>query len=93
MVQVKVCVGSSCHIRGGSKTLRAIKAIIEERDLARQVSLSADLCLEGCLQAPNVVVDGQVFGGVTPDKAGAFFEEQVISRLEAESGTSNYQHK
>lgn len=93
MVQVKVCVGSSCHIRGGSKTLKAFKAFIEERNLADRVSLSADLCLEGCLQAPNVVVDGQVFGGVTPDRAGSFFEEQVIRRLEAESGPSNNQHQ
>ena len=81
MLQVKVCVGSSCHIRGGAKTLKVFKSLIESNDLNDRVELAADLCLEGCLRAPNVVVDGTIYGGITPDKAESFFNETVLVRV------------
>jgi len=81
MVQVKVCVGSSCHIRGGAQTLKTIKSLIERHGLSRDVSLAADLCLDNCLQAPNVVVDGTIYGGVTPEKAEQFFTEHVLRKV------------
>lgn len=81
MVSIKCCVGSSCHIRGGAKTLKLLKSLIESNELGGKVELAADLCLDNCIQAPNVVVDGEVYGGITPDKAEAFFEEQVVRRI------------
>jgi NADH:ubiquinone oxidoreductase subunit E len=81
MLTVKCCVGSSCHIRGGAKTLKAFKALIEQHNLQTEVDLAADLCLENCLQAPNVVIDGIVYGGVTPDKAEDFFREHILSKV------------
>jgi len=82
MLEVKVCLGSSCHIRGGAKTLKAFMALIEAHDLADRVALAADLCLENCLQAPNVVVNGIVFGSVTPDKAEAFFMKEILPKAQ-----------
>lgn len=82
MISIKCCVGSSCHIRGGAKTLKAFKALIAEHNLSDKVELAADLCLDNCIQAPNVVVDGEIFGGITPDKAEAFFTEHVLNRVE-----------
>lgn len=90
MLKVKVCVGSSCHIRGGAKTLKAIKSLIEESGLEKEIELSADLCLENCVQAPNVVVDGTVFGGVTPDKAEEFFRENILVRTVAYARDNNH---
>lgn len=84
-LEVRVCVGSSCHIRGGTNTLRALEAIIQKSDLAGKVLLKADLCLENCLQAPNVVVNGEIHGGVTPDKAEEFFATRIMPLLRAES--------
>lgn len=83
MISVKCCVGSSCHIRGGAKTLKTIKSLVEEHHLEGKIELAADLCLDNCIQAPNVVIDGTVFGGITPDKAEAFFAEQIMPRVQA----------
>jgi NADH:ubiquinone oxidoreductase subunit E len=81
MIHVKCCVGSSCHIRGGAKTMKTLATLIAEHGLEGEVKLVADLCLENCLQAPNVVVNDETFGGITPDKAEEFFREQILSRL------------
>jgi hypothetical protein len=45
--------------------------------------------LENCVQAPNVVVDGTVFGGITPDRAERFFEDCVLSRINADAVTGD----
>lgn len=81
MISIKCCVGSSCHIRGGAKTLKAFRSLIETHGLEDKVELAADLCLDNCIQAPNVVVDGVTYGGVTPDKAEAFFAEHILGRV------------
>ncbi len=81
MVSIKCCVGSSCHIRGGAKTLKTFRSLIEAHSLEGRVDLAADLCLDNCIQAPNVVVDGVTYGGVTPDKAEAFFAEHILKQV------------
>jgi NADH:ubiquinone oxidoreductase subunit E len=81
-VEVKVCLGSSCHIRGGAKTLKVLKSLIDAHELCTKVDLLADLCLENCLQAPNVVVNGVVFGSITPEKAEAFFLQEILPKTE-----------
>ncbi|HOK54733.1 MAG TPA: (2Fe-2S) ferredoxin domain-containing protein [Armatimonadota bacterium] len=82
MLEVRVCVGSSCHIRGGAKTLKTLKSLIESHGLADKVDLSADLCLDNCMQAPNVIVDGAIFGGITPDRAEKFFTDYILKKLQ-----------
>ncbi len=77
-LEVKVCVGSSCHVKGGSKTLKALEALIDKTNMAGRIDLKADLCLGNCLDAPNVVVDGDTHGGVTPDCVEDFFNETII---------------
>ena len=77
-LQVKVCVGSSCHIRGGTGTLKALEMLITNSGLSDHVELSADLCLDNCMEAPNVVVAGKVYGGITPDRVEIFFRETIL---------------
>ncbi len=80
-LEVKVCVGSSCHVRGGPDTLKALVKMIERKGVAGLIDLKADLCLDNCLQAPNVVVGGVVHGGVTPDKVEKFFNEVILPKV------------
>ncbi|MCL6629868.1 MAG: (2Fe-2S) ferredoxin domain-containing protein [Armatimonadetes bacterium] len=93
MLKVKVCVGSSCHIKGGARTLKELKALIEAYGLSDKVSLSADLCFEGCPQAPNVMVDDTLFGGVTPDRVEKFFLENILPRLDADGNARDNKYE
>jgi NADH:ubiquinone oxidoreductase subunit E len=77
-LQVKVCVGSSCHVRGGTGTLKALEALIQNSGKSDFVELSADLCLDNCMEAPNVVVNGTVHGGITPERAEVFFRDIIL---------------
>ena len=69
-----VCIGTSCHIKGGTTILREL-----ERRLAigagmslpdGSLSLNSVRCLGVCESAPLVMLDGVALGGVTPTELG-----------------------
>ena len=80
-LEIRVCVGSSCHVRGGTRTLKVLESLISGAALDKKIELKADLCLDNCLEAPNVVVGGVTHGGITPDRAEGFFRDVVLPQV------------
>jgi len=52
-VQVTVCVGSSCHVRGSRAVLKRFAEIIESEHLGDQVALIGSFCMERCGERMN----------------------------------------
>jgi NADH-quinone oxidoreductase subunit G len=78
---VKVCVGTSCYLRGAREVLRRFSEEIEANRLEEQVDLSAAFCLEHCDQGPNVVVNGREYHGVAAeDVPGLLFRALKAAR-------------
>lgn len=65
-VTVKVCVGTSCFLRGSQAVLRDVLAEVERTGLQDFVDVSATFCSERCDKGPTVHV-----GGKTIHKADA----------------------
>ncbi len=69
---VRVCRGTSCHVRGGAKILDevekqlGIKAGETRADL--EWTLETISCFGSCALAPVMVVDKTVYGRMTPAK-------------------------
>ncbi len=61
--------------------MKILKELIARHNLEGKVEIAADLCLDNCIRAPNVVIDDEIFGGVTPDKAETFFEKYILERV------------
>ncbi len=70
--QVKVCIGTACYVRGGKAILDRVSQHygLEVGGITkdRRFSLDAVRCLGACGLAPAVVIDGDTYGGVRPDK-------------------------
>jgi len=66
-LQVKVCVGTSCYLRGARDVLRRLSEEIEKQGLEATVDLAGAFCLERCDRGPNVVINGQEFNRVRED--------------------------
>lgn len=79
---IKICVGSSCHLKGSSEIVRRMKEKVEEHNLAGKVTLCGAFCSGGC-DAPGVVVevDGTVHNDVTPDGFDGFFNDEILKLL------------
>jgi len=70
--QVKVCLGTACHVRGASRIVEEIgrKLGIEPEETSEdgEFSLETVMCLGCCAIGPVVVIDGKYYGQVTPTK-------------------------
>ncbi len=76
---VKVCQGTACHVRGAPRILEAV-----EQELGiqpggtttdRKFSLERVACFGACALAPVVVIDGTVYGSMTPAKTKKLLAE------------------
>ncbi|MDO4552371.1 MAG: NADH-quinone oxidoreductase subunit NuoE [Bacillota bacterium] len=71
---IKICDGTACHVKKSESILQAIE---KELALGGKKKTTADglftletvACLGACGLAPVVVIDEQVHGAMTPDKA------------------------
>jgi len=70
--QVKVCLGTACHVRGASRIGKGVerKLAIKPGETSEdgEFSLETVMCLGCCSIGPVVVVDGRYYGKVTTAK-------------------------
>ena len=71
-LQVTVCVGTSCHVRGAQVLLRKLMGMVEDAGLNDTVDVRASFCHEACDRGPTVVVGGTTLHKATPVQAFAF---------------------
>lgn len=76
MVEIKVCVGSSCHVRGSYNVLQAFQQIVEEGQLHEKVEIKAAFCVKNCQAGVSVTVNDNVYS-VKPEQARSFFNETI----------------
>lgn len=52
-VNVTVCVGSSCHVRGSRAVLKRFAEVIKAEHLEEEVVLLGSFCMERCGETMN----------------------------------------
>ena len=83
MIEISVCIGSSCHIRGSYNVIQTFQQMMEENNLQDKVDFKATFCMKQCQQdGVSVSVNGQYYS-VRPEGARAFFEDKIMSALQA----------
>lgn len=77
--EVRVCMGTACHVRGAPRVLEAVESATGiksgETDLDLKFSLRAVNCLGCCALGPVVEIDGKVYGTMTPSKVADVLKE------------------
>jgi NADH-quinone oxidoreductase E subunit len=70
--QLKVCLGTTCHLRGGRRLVDSIASRLgcEVGYTTKDGSFSLETvgCLGSCAQAPVMMIDDKYFARVTVDK-------------------------
>ncbi|MBR1685308.1 MAG: (2Fe-2S) ferredoxin domain-containing protein [Clostridia bacterium] len=79
-MDITVCIGSSCHIKGARPVVEQLQDLIAQHALGDQIKLSGAFCMGKCQQGVCVTVDGELFS-VSPDGVLPFFERSVLGRL------------
>lgn len=80
-VDIAVCVGTSCYLKGSYNILQRLLELVREHELEDQVNIGATFCLEKCSQGPNIRINDQVITGVDEKKIQEIFEKMVLAQV------------
>lgn len=79
---VKICVGSSCHLKGSAAIIELMQSAVEEHGIADEVDLAGSFCMGVCNRVGvTVAVDDDVHTGITRENFREFFKENILKKL------------
>lgn len=65
--EIKICMGSACHIKGAPDLVHVFEKEIEERGASDKIKLMGCFCKKRCLEGINVEVNNVTYGHVSPE--------------------------
>ncbi len=80
MVNINVCIGSACHLKGSYHVISELQGLIEQSNVGEEVELSGVFCLGHCTNGVSVKVGEEIFS-VNAENVAEFFEKQVLAKL------------
>ena len=84
MIVIRVCVGSSCYLKGSSDLVELFDKKIAENDLKNEIALVGSFCMGKCNRVGvTVAVDEEIYTAVTKENFNEFFNEKVMSAVES----------
>ena len=82
-VEVSVCVGTCCYLKGSYDVLHDLGRRLRSANLEDKVDLKATFCFENCGSGINVKVGGTLYSGISPAKTGFIFSK-ITEELKSE---------
>ncbi|SFR01589.1 [FeFe] hydrogenase, group A [Desulfoscipio geothermicus] len=79
-VDVSVCIGTGCYLRGSYEVLTRFTDLVRVCGLEGYVRLNGTFCLEHCDQGVSVRVNDEIITGVTPENAEEVFRNKIAVR-------------
>ena len=86
MVEVSVCVGSSCHMKGSYQVIKTFTELIKQNHLENIVTHKASFCMGKCLEAIACTVNGEILTKVGFANAEQVFYEHIYPLAQQQAG-------
>ena len=88
---IRICDGTACHVKQSLPVLNALREKLGTTEKSKTTpdmlfTVETVACLGACGLAPVIVIDEQVYGQVTPERAVALVDE--IKAMEASPTTA-----
>ena len=81
MLNLTVCIGSSCHLKGSRQVVEQLQKLIAEHGVGEKVELGGTFCMGKCQKGVCVTV-GEEFYSVTPETVVEFFTNEVLTKVQ-----------
>lgn len=79
-INITICIGSSCHLKGSREIVKIFERLISENQLNDRIDLSGSFCMGQCVKGVCVKVNGELCS-LRPDTAEAFFNDVILPKL------------
>ncbi len=81
MIELSVCIGSSCHLKGSYNVIQTFMQLIEEHSLHDKLDLKSTFCMKRCECAGvGLFIDGEAHH-IQPETAKEFFSTVIIPKV------------
>lgn len=77
-MEIYVCIGSSCHLRGSYDIIELLKKNIKLNNLEDKIDLKASFCLGKCTSGVTIKVNGEIITGVSKENFDEVFNKYVL---------------
>lgn len=82
MVELSVCIGSACHLKGSYNLIYTFQQMIEENGLHDRIAFKSCFCLKECHNSGvSVTLNGRKLS-ISPETARDFFCTEVMPLTE-----------
>ncbi|MDC7221049.1 MAG: NAD(P)H-dependent oxidoreductase subunit E [Spirochaetales bacterium] len=65
MIEIRLCMGSSCFSRGNEVILTKLEEYIEENEFQKRIKLKGEHCMGNCSEGPVLCIGETIFKGIT----------------------------
>jgi len=81
MLEISVCVGSACHMKGSYNVIQAFQQAIEADGLHDKIMLKAMFCMKQCHKNGVSLRVGEEYYSIPAETAGAFFKMEILPKI------------
>lgn len=75
-MKIKICIGSSCHLRGSEAVVKRMQELVKEYGMDEQIELGGSFCMGACSQKVSVKVNDEVYH-IGPEEVDGFFDKMI----------------
>ena len=80
-MEIFVCIGSSCHLKGSYDIINLMKENISKNGLDDKVTLNASFCLGKCTNGVTIKVNDEIVTGVSTENFDEIFSKYVLGGI------------
>ena len=81
MKNIKICIGSSCHLKGAEEVIEAFQKLIKEYNLENEIELYASFCLNNCTDGVSVMRWDEKILSVCSKNARDVFDREIVTYI------------
>ena len=75
-MEIRVCVGSACHLKGSYDVIKEFKKVIADYKLEDKIVLKGAFCMNNCTKAVSTKIDNKIVS-MTPNKVREFVQKAI----------------
>ena len=81
-MDIYICVGSSCYLKGSQDIVALLQKDIGEHNLQDKINLLGTLCIGKCNRVGvSIKVNEEIHFGITKDNYQEFFNQNILSQF------------
>ena len=78
MKNIKICIGSACHLKGSEKVIEDFQNLIKEYNLENEIELYASFCLNNCTDGVSVMRWDKKVLSVCSNNVREVFDKEIL---------------